>query len=202
MWNDADVSRFATPRGYRANRARAWEWYTMRSLAAARVLPNPGHLAIVEIERRVPEFLLVTQNVDGLHQRAGSRNVLELHGNLRNVRCFECGSESPWPTMPADPVCERCQGLLRPAVVFFEENLPDGAMDRAREAAEHCDVLISVGTSNLVWPAREIPEFAHACGANVLIVNVEMGGQPAQGERMMHLRGPAGTVLPALIEPE
>jgi len=198
MWNDADVARYATPHGYRAHAQDAWRWYTMRSQTAARVQPNPGHIAIEEIERRVPDFLLITQNIDGLHQRAGSRNVLELHGNLRQVRCFDCGAVVPWPEPSAEPVCGRCNGLLRPAVVFFEEDLPFGAMERARAAAERCDVLISVGTSNLVWPAREIPAYAHDCGADVFIVNVEMAGQLAASARVLHLRGQSGVVLPSL----
>jgi NAD-dependent deacetylase len=199
MWKDADVARYATPHGYRRHSQDAWRWYAWRAEAVASVQPNPGHLAIAEIERRVPDFLLVTQNVDGLHRRAGSANVLELHGNLRQPRCFDCGQMTPWPTQPADPACPRCGGLLRPDVVFFEEDLPFGAMERARAAAERCALLISEGTSNLVWPARELPEFAAARGADVFIVNVELEGQiPARG-RVMHLQGQAGDVLPRLV---
>jgi len=170
----------------------------MRSEAAARVEPNRGHVAIAEIERRVPDFLLVTQNVDGLHRRAGSQNVLELHGSLRQWRCFDCGALVPWPEPSTSSVCSSCQGLLRPGVVFFEEELPPGAMERAFEAAGRCDVLLSVGTSNLVWPARQIPEQALDAGASVIIANVEMEGQVPASERVLHLRGPSGEILPAL----
>jgi NAD-dependent deacetylase len=200
MWKNEDVARYANPRGYRAHASDAWRWYCMRARAARDVQPNPGHLAIVEIERRVPEFLLVTQNVDGLHHRAGSTDVVELHGNLREPRCSDCVAYATWPDDDGEPICPRCQGLLRPDVVFFEENLPVGAMERARDAAAACDLLITVGTSNLVWPARELPEFALINGADVLIVNPDMEGQMSASERCIHLVGAAGEVLPKLVD--
>jgi NAD-dependent deacetylase len=198
MWNDADVARYATPHGYRAHANDAWRWYAARARAALSVEPNPAHHAIAEMERRVPEFLLITQNIDGLHQRAGSRKVLELHGTLRRVRCFDCSAFCEWPAEESSPVCGTCGGLLRPDVVFFEEDLPPGAMERARSAAEECELLISVGTSNLVWPAAEIPRYAAAHGASVFIVNTDMRGQPSRNSRVMHLSGRAGEVLPEL----
>ena len=198
MWKEADIARYANPRGYRAHAPDSYRWYRMRVKLAATVQPNAGHLAIVDIERRVPSFTLVTQNVDGLHHRAGSRNVLELHGHLRDARCFDCGTHVPWPDESADPVCPDCRGLLRPNVVMFEEELPRDVLEGARSAAATCDALISVGTSNLVWPARELPELAHQCGATVIIVNPEMDGQPEPGERCIHLVGAAGTDLPRL----
>lgn len=97
MWKNVDVARYATPHGYREQQPDAWRWYAMRAQAATSVQPNAGHSAIVEIERRAPEFLLITQNIDGLHQRAGSTHVVELHGNLRQVRCFDCAALIPWP---------------------------------------------------------------------------------------------------------
>ena len=195
LWREVDVRNFAYPDGYRRNQPDAWRWYAARAAKVREVMPNAAHEAIAEIERRVPEFLLVTQNIDGLHQRAGSRNVLELHGNLREARCFECGARSPWV---ADPVCAACGGLLRPDVVMFEEELPPGAMDRAREAAESCDLLLSVGTSNLVWPATEVPRYALRSGADVVIINPDMEGQPI-GRRVTYLVGAAGQVLPPLV---
>jgi len=199
LWNDPEVSTYPTPRGYRAHVPRSWQWYAMRARTAADAAPNPGHIAIAEIERRVPDFLLVTQNVDGLHHRAGSRRVVELHGNLRETRCFDCDARSAWPRLPADPRCARCGGLLRPDVVFFDEDLPADALERARDAAERCDVLVSVGTSNLVWPARELPDLAHSAGASVLIVNVDMTGQMPPGDRVVHLTGTAGDVMPRMV---
>jgi NAD-dependent deacetylase len=200
LWNAVDVRNFAYPDGYRRNQPDAWRWYAQRAAKAKEVAPNAGHFAIAEIERRVPEFLLVTQNIDTLHQRAGSENVLELHGNLREVRCFECGARSEWPEVASlpDPVCDACGGLLRPDVVMFEEVLPAGAMERAQEAARDCDLLLSVGTSNLVWPAAELPRYALRSGAAVVIINPDMSGQPL-GARVIPLAGSSGAILPQLV---
>ena len=195
LWREVDIRNFAYPDGYRRNQPDAWRWYAQRAAKVREVMPNAAHDAIAEIERRVPEFLLITQNVDGLHQRAGSRNVLELHGNLREARCFDCGARSPWV---AEPVCEACGGLLRPDVVMFEEDLPPGAMDRAREAAASCDMLLSVGTSNLVWPATEVPRYALRSGADVVIINPDMSGQPI-GRKITYLVGAAGKLLPEVV---
>ena len=200
LWRQVDVANFAYPAGYRRNQPEAWRWYAERAAQARQVAPNAGHQAIVAIERRVPECFLVTQNIDSLHQRAGSRNVLELHGNLREVRCFECGARSQWPELASlpEPVCRACGGLLRPDVVMFEEELPPGAMSEAREWATSCDVLLSVGTSNQVWPATEIPRYASRSGATVVIVNPDLEGQP-MGRSILHLEGKAGDVLPEIV---
>ena len=199
MWNDADIARYATPHGYRAHAREAWTWYAQRARAALSVEPNPAHYAIAEIERRVPRCHVVTQNIDGLHQRAGSRTVIELHGSLGRVRCFDCSAIHEWPAHDAEPVCARCRGLLRPDVVFFEEFLPPFALEAARLAAERCDVLLAVGTSNLVWPAAELPRIAHGAGASVFIVNPDVSGQPLATHRMEHLIGRAGDVLPEVV---
>src|SRR5438067_3900647 len=196
LWREVDVRNFAYPDGYRRNQPEAWRWYAERAAKAIEVVPNAGHYAIAEIEQHVDEFLLVTQNIDNLHQRAGSKNVLELHGNLREPRCFDCGARSTWGD---EPVCDTCGGLLRPDVVMFEEELPEGAMERAREAASHCDVLLSVGTSNLVWPATDVPRYALHGGAQVIIVNPDMEGQPT-GRRVTYLVGASGEILPELVK--
>ena len=199
MWKNEDIARYANPRGYRQHARDAYAWYSMRARTARSVQPNAGHRALVEIERRVPDFLLVTQNVDGLHHRAGSANVIELHGSLREARCFECGVRRDWPDPPGEPTCPRCGGLLRPDVVMFEEMLPPGAMERATDAASACEVFISVGTSSQVWPAAELPHVAAASGATVAIVNPDMDGQAPESERVFHLVGPSGDILPHLI---
>ena len=199
LWKNEDVQRYANPRGYRKHSHDAYAWYSMRARTARSVEPNAGHRAIVEIEGRVPDFLLVTQNVDGLHHRAGSSTVIELHGSLRQARCFECSAKCDWPDPPGEPVCIDCGGLIRPDVVMFEEMLPPGAMEHAVDAASRCDLLISIGTSSQVWPAAELPHRASAAGATVVIVNPDMEGQLPESERVVHLRGKAGEVLPDIV---
>src|SRR5690242_13048763 len=155
LWREVDVRNFAYPDGYRRNQPEAWRWYATRAAEAREVVPNAGHFGIAEIEEIVKSrsfgadaprhdnsVPLVTQNIDSLHQRAGSESVVELHGSLREVRCFDCSARSPWPEVEElpDPVCERCGGLLRPDVVMFEELLPWGAMEQATRAAEACDL--------------------------------------------------------------
>jgi NAD-dependent deacetylase len=153
----------------------------------------------VELEQRVPEFLLITQNVDGLHQRAGSRSVVELHGNITRTKCFEENvAVENWDErgeMP--PRCPRCGGWLRPDVVWFNEMLPEGLFEQASAASQQCDVFISIGTSTVVFPAASLPNEALEAGATVIEVN------PARTPltpRVDHfLQGPSGEILPALV---
>jgi NAD-dependent deacetylase len=198
LWSAQNMAKYANPRGYRANLPDSYEWYRKRAEGAAAADPNAGHRAIVEIASRVSNLTLVTQNIDGLHHRAGSRDVIELHGNLREARCDDCGSRIAWSTAPAQPVCTTCGGMLRPDVVMFEEMLPVEAMEVAQRASSSADMLISVGTSNQVWPAAELPLIASRSGAAVVIVNPDLDGQPS-GRRVSYLRGLAGEVLPALV---
>jgi len=165
----------------------------------AQVAPNPGHLALAGMERRVPKLTLITQNVDGLHQRAGSQNVIELHGNVARSKCFdEDVVVERWDeTGEVPPRCPRCGGLLRPDVVWFGELLPEAGLEAAREAARTCDVFFSIGTSGEVEPAASLPSQAMRRGATVVIVNPAMAPSASRGFYV--LSGPAGVVLPALV---
>lgn len=198
LWANADIEQFANPRGYRRRPRDAWQWYARRAYVAREAQPNAAHRAIREIETRVGEFLLVTQNIDGLHHRVGSENVLELHGTLRRARCFDCRHYFDWPDPPGEPVCTSCGGMLRPDVVMFEEELPPGAMETALARARECDVLLSVGTSNVVWPAAEIPHEALRAGATLIVINPDLEGQP-WGRTAIGIAASAGSVLPRVL---
>jgi len=201
LWASFDPQELATPSAFARRPKFVWDWYAWRRERVAEAKPNPGHFALAAIERRVPEFLLITQNVDGLHQAAGSASVVELHGNIRRVKCSRgCGVVATWEDAGPDepPRCATCGAFLRPDVVWFEEMLPPAALDRAEDAACHCDVLLVVGTSAEVYPAAALPAAARRHGAMV----VEINPQPTalSGEADHVLRGPAGIVLPALVD--
>lgn len=199
LWSHADFERYANPAGYAAHLPDSYHWYRVRAELAHTVAPNPAHVAIAALERAVPECTVVTQNIDSLHQRAGSQRVIELHGHLRTVRCARCGWRCDWAEAPAEPSCGACRGMLRPEVVMFTEMLPEDAFAEAVRAAESCDVLISVGTSAQVWPAAEIPLWTLRGVGRVVIVNPDLDGQP-DGPRVTRLRGPAGEIMPRLVD--
>ena len=199
FWARFRAEDLATPEAFRRDPETVWRWYRERRLGLARVEPNPGHHALAELARRVPSCILITQNVDGLHRRAGSPEVVELHGNLTRVKCADQGHPAAAfaDTEPV-PRCAVCGSLLRPDVVWFGELLPPEALGRANQAAASCDLFLSVGTSNLVEPAASLPWIAARNGAAVLVVNTTAEGQRT-GPNIHHLVGPAGVVLPELV---
>lgn len=161
--------------------------------------PNAGHIALARFEKRTPGFTLVTQNVDGLHERAGSRRVLRLHGDIWTLRCTECGAERrdesvPLPELP--PRC-RCGGLMRPGVVWFGEALPYEIWQEAERAVRECEVLLVAGTSAVVYPAAGLIDVAREGGAAVIEVNLEE--TPYSEDVTISLRGRAGEILPELL---
>ena len=199
LWNNRRPEDLATPEAFARDPKLAWGWYDWRRQRVAAAQPNPGHAALAELERRVPRFTLITQNVDGLHRAAGSRNVIELHGNLWRLRCVVCARELenrdvPLPEIP--PRCS-CGGLLRPGVVWFGEALPPDAMQQAARAAAGCDLFLLCGTSAVVYPAASLPERALAAGAKVVEINIEP--TPFSDVAHLSLRGKSGEVLPRLV---
>lgn len=200
IWASFDPEELATPAAFARQPEVVWDWYAERRRAILAAGPNPGHLALASLQRRVAEFTLVTQNIDGLHAAAGSSAVIELHGNIRRVKCFEEGTVyEHWEEGPVrPPACPACGAWLRPDVVWFGELLPAAGLREAWAAAEGCDLFLSVGTSNLVEPAASLPWIAHRAGARVILVNPSAEGQ-RHGARILHLPGPAGEVLPALM---
>lgn len=198
LWAQYDPEQLATPGAFRQDPRLVWEWYAWRRQLVARAAPNPGHYALAEMAALLPRLTLATQNVDGLHQRAGSRDVLELHGSISRIKCFNCGQPADdWQEngeMP--PVCGRCGGLLRPDVVWFGENLPRDVLAASAAAAAACAVFFSVGTSALVQPAASLPVTARESGA--LLVEINPNQTPLTGMADYHLSGPSGEILPAL----
>jgi NAD-dependent deacetylase len=199
LWSNFKPEELATPEAFLRNPKLVWEWYAMRRARVSEVSPNPGHHALAVLERRVPEFLLATQNVDGLHHRAGNQNVIELHGNLTRTKCFdENVVVDEWAeTGEVPPRCPRCGGLLRPDVVWFNEMLPVGAFENALAAAQRCQVFFSIGTSALVYPAASLP--IEALNAGALVVEVNPQETPLTRRAAHFLQGPSGRVLPALM---
>jgi NAD-dependent deacetylase len=202
LWARYRPEELATPEAFLRDPRLVWSWYGTRREAARRAEPNPGHLAIARLEA-LAQVTLVTQNVDGLHRRAGSRDPIELHGSLFRTRCSADGREHE-EGVDAElaagrlPRCPDCGALLRPGVVWFGESLPPAALERARAAAQGCDLLLSAGTSHQVYPAAALPGLAAAAGAAVIVVdlNPAPSGLPP-GSR--HLAGRSGEILPALV---
>jgi NAD-dependent deacetylase len=198
LWERYDPQDLATPEAFDRDPRLVWEWYEWRRKLVSEAEPNPGHLALARLERRVSDFTLVTQNVDGLHERAGSRRVIELHGNIRRTRCSVEGTVmEPEETEAVPPLCPNCGAPLRPDVVWFGEMLPAGALEAASEAARGCEVFLSVGTSSLVYPAATLPYEALENGAT--LVEINPGETPLTRHADHVLRGPAGEVLPELV---
>lgn len=199
LWAQYDPQELATPYAFRRNPRLVWQWYAWRRELAGRAQPNPGHDALVALARRVTRLTLITQNVDGLHQQAGSSDVIELHGNIKRTKCFNCDrTVDAWEeTADPPPHCPHCNGLLRPDVVWFGEGLPQAALARAFAAAVQCDVFFSVGTSSVVQPAASLPVEAMRHGIPTVEINPQE--TPLTVRMTYVLTGASGVVLPALV---
>ena len=199
LWKRHRAESLATPEAFARDPKLVWEWYDWRRCVLSGVKPNAGHYALAELEQRTPKFTLITQNVDGLHELAGSRNVLRVHGSIWMLRCLGCDREqedrrAPLPEIP--PRCA-CGGMLRPGVVWFGESLPAAVWRAAETAARFCDVLLVIGTSALVYPAAGLAHLAKSSGARVVEINV--AETPLSREIDEFILGPSGELLPQLI---
>ncbi|MBU0637427.1 MAG: NAD-dependent deacylase [Planctomycetes bacterium] len=197
LWTKVKPEEFATPQAFQRDPVKVWEWYRWRRRELAKVEPHDGHRVLADWEERVSDFTLVTKNVDGLHHRAGSTKVIELHGRLDVVRCTGCKYEViGLDDLGADPHCPECSQRLRPGVVWFGEALPPGALDAAFFAAQRCDTMVVVGTSGVVQPAASLVDAAKAHGAYVIEVNPN----PTELSYLADvcLRGGCQRTLPAL----
>jgi NAD-dependent deacetylase len=200
LWAQYRPEDLATPQAFQRNPRLVWDWYAWRREKVYQAKPNPAHYALAEMAKFIPHFTLITQNVDGLHQAAGSPNVIELHGNIRRVRCSVCGQvHSQWhQTSHEVPRCSACNGLLRPDVVWFGENLPHAELETALEAARSCELFFSIGTSGLVQPAASLAYLAQQSGACIVEINAE--ATPLTPHADFSLQGKAGEILPALVK--
>lgn len=199
LWAKFDPQQLATEEAFRANPSMVWDWYAHRRQAIAKVQPNAGHRALAGFAKRhAGRLTLITQNVDGLHQRAGSEAVLALHGNIAQDRWLDtpracCNADAVAAGSP--PYCDRCGNMRRPAVVWFGEPLPQSVFAQAEQAAHHCDLMLVVGTSGLVYPAAGL---ARSARGRVAIVNPEPTALDDAADAVLH--GTAAKLLPVLLE--
>ena len=208
VWKGMPFDVISSARMMQTDLPAVWEWFNSRRALLSELKPNQGHVAIAAWQDRFQHFTLVTQNVDNLHQAAGSRSVIELHGNIWRARCVECAASYSLTdtdltaaledddAVTAAPICTSCGNYLRPDVVLFGELLPPGAFELAAEKAERCEVCVVIGTSALVYPAASLPEIAASAGAYLVEINPER--TPLSEHCNEVLTGKAGEILPQL----
>jgi NAD-dependent deacetylase len=195
IWTKYDPMEYATIDAFRRDPEKVWEFYALRLEALTRAEPNTGHLALAELERRGLVQAVVTQNIDGLHQRAGSQEVLEVHGSIRTAECLACGERGLLDQ--AAPRCPRCNAIMKPGVVMFGELLPAGAMERAAELARTAGLLLVVGSALEVYPVAGLPEETLSAGGALAIVN--RGPTPYDHRADLKVDAGAGDTLSRLL---
>ena len=199
LWKNYRAEELATPWAFKKDPALVWQWYDWRRGIIGKAEPNPGHLTIVKMEKFYPEFTLITQNVDGLHRKAGSENVIEIHGNLWRVRCIEEGKTFYLYDVPLKEIPPRCScgALVRPDVVWFGESLDPRLIQKAHAALTSCDLLFVIGTSGVVQPVASFPSLAKQSGAKIIEINIDT--TPITALADITLRGKSGEILPTLF---
>ena len=199
LWEGFRAEELATPQAFAADPERVWRWYHWRRRLVVAAQPNPAHRALARLEREKRLGAVVTQNVDGLHQRAGSQRVVELHGSLHRARCIRCGWKGELPDAAEGVIrCARCGEAARPDVVWFGEVLPEEAWNEAYAAVMRCRVLLVIGTSGVVYPAAALCEMAAGRGADLIVVNPEH--TELENLAAVSARAKAGEFLPALAD--
>ena len=199
LWAQYRPEELATPEAFRRDPKLVWEWYAMRRELIRQVEPNAAHRALAQMQQHVPRFTLISQNVDNLHQQAGSTDVIELHGNLARTKCFDNEHNvSAWDDEETPPLCPHCRSFLRPDVVWFGEQLPQRALQQAIAAASQCDLFFSIGTSALVYPAAALPHEAERKGIPIVEINPDK--TPLTGAANFVSKGSAADMLPELVQ--
>lgn len=210
LWENYEAESLASEFGFLADPALVWGWYEWRRNRVLRAKPNPAHHTIAQLAKQVEKLTLITQNVDDLHERAGSHDVLHLHGSLHQPRCLICEEAYDFPgeALPKvapdresrikPPRCPPCDGPIRPGVVWFGEQLPANAWQLAQEACRHCDLMLVIGTSGVVWPVAQLPYLANEKGVTLVQINPVITELNAVAT--YNLCGKAGEVLPQLYE--
>ncbi len=196
IWKEYDYQEYACQAAFDRDPEKVWDFHDKRRAAVAKCEPNPGHRIVTRVQEEKPSTVIVTQNIDGMHQRAGAKDVVELHGSLWRVRCDPENVVRPDETMPMDPRKCSCGGYWRPDIVWFEDQLDHRVVRRAREALEECDLLVSIGTSGVVYPAAQLPRIAAERGAMTVEINLE--DTPVSSLYRHRLRGKASDVLAEL----
>lgn len=200
QWADYEPSDLASPQAFLRNPRLVWDWYHYRRAQVEDTMPNAAHYALVDLEQYYPEFLLMTQNIDGLHWRAGSRELIELHGNIGRSRCFDCGTYADgWDEESEQiPCCMRCGGYMRPDVLWLGEGLPESDLRRCYHAAEHAQVFLSIGMSVSVRPGASLPLIARRAGAYLIEIDPEETALSVLAN--CWLQGTSGNVLQELVQ--
>jgi NAD-dependent deacetylase len=199
IWKKFNPEELASMSAFMKNPDLVWEWYAHRRTVIGKTEPNAGHRALVRLAELVPQCTVITQNIDNLHRRAGSRTVIELHGNIERSYCMTCGMpfDHSRAVDPSVPSCLQCGGRVRPDVVWFGETLPDDEWDAAVHATQRADIFLSIGTSGVVYPAASLPLLGKRSGAYLVEVNPdETPLTPIADE---YLRGSSGDVLPLIV---
>jgi len=203
LWKNFRPEDLATPDAFSKDPKLVWEWYEWRRKLIKDSKPNPGHYALADFEQQVSDYTLITQNIDGLHQLAGSRNIVEMHGNLWQIRCTRCGNieqnfEVPFKELP--PLCKNCNSLGRPNIVWFGEVIPMPIIDKSLMAIENCQVMLIIGTSGVVEPAASMGLIAKQTGKTIIEINLEP--TPNSNFYDLSINGKSGEILPQIFRKE
>ena len=208
IWAKYNPQELSTPEGFTQNPKLVWDWHEHLRQSMVKAEPNPGHRAITELQRLLPNVGVITQNIDGLHQRADTTGVIELHGNIHKYKCSRNCRGNPTRMMldlihkyspEGIPVCSYCGAYIRHDIVWFHESLNHEVISRAWALVDDADVLISIGTSGIVWPAAGLPLRAKESN-HAYLIDVNPGFSELSGQADLHLAAPAGEALPALVQ--